>query len=93
MTAWATTTEGRLICAAVLFAVLWLVKSVPWVRARLLTTRMRRRLAAGLLACAPAVVLFASGASLREVLVEAFALFVGATGFNALMPEAMKDGP
>ena len=87
MIAWFASSEGRLVAAAALFALLWAVKSVPWVQEHLLTTRMRRRLAAGLLACAPAVGLLASGVSLREVVLTAASLFLGATGLNALLPE------
>lgn len=76
--------DGKLIVAGVIFLILWVAKSSTWVSAKLLTTALRKRVFAGLLACVPAVALLTSGASVRQVVAYAILLFLAATGANTL---------
>lgn len=91
--AWLQSGHGRLIAAAVLFGLMWALKSVPWVKSNLLTTPRRKQLAVAFLATAPAVAMLSEAAPTSEVVATALTLFVGAMGINALRPSKAVPDP
>jgi len=82
---WIQSGEGRLIAAAVLFVVMWAVKSLPIVREHINTPR-RKQAAAALLALAPAVWLMVEGAPPLEVVSTALGIVLAANGINTYRP-------
>ena len=79
--------DGRVVAAGLLFLLLYALERVPWVRDNVLTTPMRKRAAALLLAAAPAVATaLLSDESTREVAITAIMAFATAAGFNAQLP-------
>jgi len=90
--AWFSSGEGRLILVAVLFLIMWAVKSVPYVKG-LLTTPRRKQAASLLLAMGPAVWLIAEGAPPIEVISAALGIVFAANGLNTYRPsKAKSDG-
>lgn len=86
---WAQSGEGRLIAAAVLFALMWAVKSVPLIRDHVNTPR-RKQAANALIALTPAVYLMVEGAPPVEVLSTAITIALTANGINTYRPSKVK---
>ena len=91
--------EGRLVAAGVVFLVVALVKLVPFIRDRVLTTPWRKRLAAAVLALAPVVALFLARAPIGEIVVTGVSTFLMSMGWNEIRPKGnggkkeKTDGP
>lgn len=80
---WFASGQHRLIAAAILFALMWLLKLLPGVEEKLLTTPQRRLAAVVFMALAPAVSLLATGAPVVDVLESALVIGFAAMGIHA----------
>lgn len=74
--------SGRLIAAALIFALMWAIKSVPWVEVNVLTTPRRRQLAVAFLATAPAATMLAGDVCWVDCLVAFGTIFAEAMGIH-----------
>lgn len=79
---WFTTGSGRILAAALLCAVMWALKYIPMVEAKLLTTPRLRQLGMAVLALAPVVPMLLNGAPATEVWLTAAEAFLGAMGIH-----------
>jgi hypothetical protein len=88
---WLLSGRGRLVCAAVLFLVVWGVKNVTWVKRTILTTKQRKRAAAVLLAAIPAAALsLATDESGELILITFLTAVFGSTGIHTLAKKKKK---
>jgi len=91
---WIQSGNGRLVVAAVLFVLMWAIKSLPWVRDKILTTPRRKQIAAWLLMMPPAVWMIVEGAPWAEVVAAAVGIILAANGINTYRPSKAKPpGP
>jgi len=91
---WIMSGSGRMVGAAVVFFLLWGLKSIPWVNESLLTTPRRKQAAALILSLAPAAILLADpSVPWHEVIATAIGLALSAMGYNALRPSKTGSGP
>lgn len=72
----------RLVASAALFAVVFVIKFLPFVEKRILTTPRLRMLGTGVCALLPAAVMLASGADLSAVWETAITSFFAAIGIH-----------
>jgi len=87
---WIQSGEARLIIVALLFVIMWAIKSVPWVRDKILTTPRRKQAAAWFLMLPPAVWLIAEGAPWVTVVSSAVGIILAANGVNTYRPSKTK---
>jgi hypothetical protein len=90
---WLLSGSGRLTCAALLFALVWAIKNVPWVKVNLLTTTTRKRAAVVALAALPALALALVSNQGTEQIIQTFlTAVVGAMGLHNLTSNKDDDG-
>lgn len=83
---WLITGEGRLVCAALLFIVVWVLKNNEKVKASLLTTPERKRIAVVLLAALPAVATaLTTDSALRDIGATFITAVFGAMGIHGAL--------
>lgn len=93
---WAMSGEGRLVAAALLFAVMFALERAPYIKGWLARdsgwlTAKRKKLAANiLLTMGPTALLLTTDAPLREVLATALTAALSAAGINAKMNAALS---
>jgi len=83
MVDWLTTPDGRIAAAGVLFVLIWAIKSLPFVRSRILTTKRAKLAASALVAMAPAALMLAdSSVPARDAWLFAISTWLGAMGLQ-----------
>lgn len=87
---WIQSGHGRLIAAAVIFVLMWAIKCLPWVRAKLLTTPRRKQIASWFLMLPPAVWMIVQGAPWVDVVAAAVGIVLAANGINTYRPSKSK---
>lgn len=87
---WIQSGNERLVIAALLFGVIWGIKSIPWIRVKLLTTPRRKQIASWIVMLPPAVWLIADGAPWPEVVASVVGIVLAANGINTYRPSKAK---
>jgi len=80
---WFLSPVGRLVGAVIIFLIIWAIKSVPWVKKKILTTKRRKLLATAIAALLPAIImLIDSSIKAEEAWSMAMSLFLSAMGIQ-----------
>lgn len=90
---WVQSGDSRLLVAAALFAAMWAIKALPWVRSKILTTPRRKQAATWFLMLPPAVWMIVEGSSWVEVVASAVGIILAANGINTYRPSKCKPAP